>query len=438
MTRKKICSLLLIIPIFWAGAALAAAQPYQLLVPIPGLSKTAGTSIGDYLQSMYFFLMGIIGLVALAYMIMGGIQYITAGGNTAKVGAAKETIKSAISGLLLGILSWVILVTINPDLQFIKQPGVAFKELAYETALSGCARNYDAATQTCWCQGTTDPQGTKSAVTGIASKKDCDDECKKENLCGDGDTACIKAGSVIDANSPGYDSDKGCTCLDGTSVLLKAGVSAETKKDYTCSQTCMEAKKCGFKFLVLKLNQHNTPTGGKEGSVEAYYGLKDNAMWNMNLTNDGSFGDFNVTSKYRAGMKDAKGVADEKFDCAMLVTNEVSGWAIEDKRDKNYIYWVHEGQVISADNSMSMYRQMMKPDGSANFSGCCGDGADCSLDSAVFSGVCDEKGARMVLQTQYGDSVRDSCDDCSFATWKGNKPIWRPLNNIVCSNGYWR
>jgi hypothetical protein len=434
MMRKKIRKLLLLIPLLWAGTAYAAAKPYHLLVPIPGISQTSGVDLGTYLQGMYNFLLGIIGLVALAYMIMGGMQYIAAGGNTAKTGAAKEAITSAITGLLLGILSWVILMTINPDLQFIKQPGAAFKDISFRTSLSGCVKSFTTG-DGCWCQGTANAKGTRPQGAA-ANLEACDGLCKAQGLCGDGDNYCIASGSPTDANSPGYDPDKGCTCLDGSSTPLKVATgTGDSVKEPTCAESCLEAKKCGFKFLVLKLNQHNTPTGGPEGSVSSFYPLSGNALWNMNLTNDGNFGDFNITEQHRVDAALGNEEEQKKFDCAIMVTNEV-GYGT----DHNWVYWVHEGQTISANNTKdnNIYTQMIKSDGTANFVGCCGAGGDCGLDGAVFSGDCDEPQARMVLQTTYGDKVSDSCDDCSFAKWNGNKPTFRPARDVTCSNGYWQ
>ena len=55
-------------------------------------------------------------------MMYGGIQYILAAGNVGKVEEAKETITQALLGLGLLLMSYLLLITINPDLVNLKNP----------------------------------------------------------------------------------------------------------------------------------------------------------------------------------------------------------------------------------------------------------------------------------------------------------------------------
>ncbi len=53
-------------------------------------------------------LMYIVGLISVVMMIVGGLKYVTSGGDAAKVGAAKNTIMYSIIGLVVAILSFAI------------------------------------------------------------------------------------------------------------------------------------------------------------------------------------------------------------------------------------------------------------------------------------------------------------------------------------------
>ena len=50
----------------------------------------------------------VIGLLAVAFIIYGGIKYTMSGGESAKVKAAKDTIMYAVIGLIVAILAYAI------------------------------------------------------------------------------------------------------------------------------------------------------------------------------------------------------------------------------------------------------------------------------------------------------------------------------------------
>ncbi len=116
----------------------------QLSVHIPGLTKNiAGTgliqrltkdgileNIADdgkpcyaiegglpqYIAGVYNFGLMVAGFLAMVMIMIGGFMYIAAGGNQTIIGKAKERIFNAIIGLIILLLSYTILNTINPDL----------------------------------------------------------------------------------------------------------------------------------------------------------------------------------------------------------------------------------------------------------------------------------------------------------------------------------
>lgn len=72
--------------------------------------------ITQYVTGLYQYLVAIGGFVAAVMLMIGGFQYLTAGGDTGKVSKGKERIIDSVVGLLVILGSYLILRTINPDL----------------------------------------------------------------------------------------------------------------------------------------------------------------------------------------------------------------------------------------------------------------------------------------------------------------------------------
>lgn len=88
----------------------------QLEQPLPEVEGTTITSFETYLNYVYQIALGIVGLAALIFIIIGGAMYVTAAGNVAQMTEAKNRIQSALLGLILALAAYLILYTINPDL----------------------------------------------------------------------------------------------------------------------------------------------------------------------------------------------------------------------------------------------------------------------------------------------------------------------------------
>lgn len=71
---------------------------------------------------LFFAAMGFAAVLALLMIVVGGVQYMVAAGNTSGQGAAKKRISDALLGLVLALASVLILYTINPDLTRIGAP----------------------------------------------------------------------------------------------------------------------------------------------------------------------------------------------------------------------------------------------------------------------------------------------------------------------------
>lgn len=96
-------------------AAIAQAQG------IPGLEFLKQTNdFGELISNIYVFGMGLVAISALVVLVAAGVWYMSAGDNAGRAGEAKKWMGNAIFGLVLALLSWLILYTINPD--FVTKP----------------------------------------------------------------------------------------------------------------------------------------------------------------------------------------------------------------------------------------------------------------------------------------------------------------------------
>ncbi|MCD4761638.1 hypothetical protein K8R32_01640, partial [bacterium] len=106
-----------------ALATYAPAAKMKPQVTIGDIKAGTEKSIGieEYIAEIYKYAIGAVGILATVVMMIGGIVWITAGGNAAKIGEAKAWIGAALSGLVLMLTSYMILNIVNPDLVKLKK-----------------------------------------------------------------------------------------------------------------------------------------------------------------------------------------------------------------------------------------------------------------------------------------------------------------------------
>lgn len=101
-------------------ASVAQAQSYvkeisySLEQPFGNISTI--TSFAQYLQLVYSYSAGLIGIIAVVLIMAGGIMWIGAAGNEQVISTAKEIIISALTAVVIIVLSYAILIFINPRL----------------------------------------------------------------------------------------------------------------------------------------------------------------------------------------------------------------------------------------------------------------------------------------------------------------------------------
>lgn len=79
----------------------------------PAYGTTFGVGTADLestVVQIVQWVLGFLGLVAVIMILIGGFQWMTAGGNEEKVASAKKVISAAVIGLIIVLLAWAIVI----------------------------------------------------------------------------------------------------------------------------------------------------------------------------------------------------------------------------------------------------------------------------------------------------------------------------------------
>lgn len=79
------------------------------------LTKGGTTAIHGYINLIYRWGAGMVGIIAVTIIILSGIQISASGGDSEAIGSAKKRIIQSIAGIVVLFLSSLILYTINPN-----------------------------------------------------------------------------------------------------------------------------------------------------------------------------------------------------------------------------------------------------------------------------------------------------------------------------------
>lgn len=121
--KKSIKTLFVIL---FIAPFLVGAATYNLLEPLPGYSSGAvsadNAGIQKYIQNGYNYALGLAIALSVLMMVIGGVEYTMTFASESKKGEAKARIDNAVTGLLIALLSYVVLYTINPNLTTLSLP----------------------------------------------------------------------------------------------------------------------------------------------------------------------------------------------------------------------------------------------------------------------------------------------------------------------------
>src|SRR3989344_2810229 len=124
MKNKKLFAYIVLAIIFILELSLPISAMAQEVPPDTGFTicqKQAGLSV--CIKQIYLLSLGLGSLVAMLMIVLGGYEYMTAGGNAEQVQKGKEHFVSALTGLVILFVAFILLYLINPDL-------VKFKNLS--------------------------------------------------------------------------------------------------------------------------------------------------------------------------------------------------------------------------------------------------------------------------------------------------------------------
>lgn len=121
-------------------------------VPIPGMSASepVGAVMGDkvvstllprYIEVFYNYGLSVAGILAAIMLMAGGTLWLVSGGDSGKVGQAKDIIAGSLIGLVLLFSAYIILNTINPELLKMKPisiDGVGEVDMTEEVRFGCC------------------------------------------------------------------------------------------------------------------------------------------------------------------------------------------------------------------------------------------------------------------------------------------------------------
>lgn len=245
-------------------AADAPVPTVNLEVGIQGTQSVVG--ITGWIERIYLFATAIVGGLAVVMIIIGAVQYSTSAGNKAAMGSAKETITSAIIGLVIVLMAYLILGTFSGSFVNLANPQL-------ETIDTGHRQEYGT-TNLCVTDQTT---GKGKCTEGQGFGRECPilgEECiplpkhyeciNKDNGHNSSLNQCAQvdgeAGDSCDRTNPQACKEckiENAPCYQGTSCCpgLKCcsdGPSGSNQWEY-CAKTCA---KCDRNWSKAECDRH--------------------------------------------------------------------------------------------------------------------------------------------------------------------------------------
>lgn len=86
----------------------------------PSQKCVQSSTLGDYINALYKFLLNGSILIAIVMIMIGGLQYVLGAASEAQVNKGKERMTNAVTGLVLLLCVFLILKNVNPQLVSLK------------------------------------------------------------------------------------------------------------------------------------------------------------------------------------------------------------------------------------------------------------------------------------------------------------------------------
>ncbi|XOU94435.1 MAG: pilin [Candidatus Kerfeldbacteria bacterium] len=110
-------------------------EPIVINFSLPGVTtevdgKYQVKNLQCFIVGIYVYFSGVAGILATVMIMYGGVKYVISMGNPSRMGDAKDTIFSAVVGLVLVLGAYVLLNLINPNITTLKVPGLDLANIA--------------------------------------------------------------------------------------------------------------------------------------------------------------------------------------------------------------------------------------------------------------------------------------------------------------------
>jgi hypothetical protein len=102
-------------------------QVHALSVSVEKPDNVNIVEIGSLISAVVSALLVISALLAFLYLVLGGIQWITSGGDKAGMEAARNKITQAIVGLIIVAAAYAIMLLVSNFL------GISFEDLQFQS-----------------------------------------------------------------------------------------------------------------------------------------------------------------------------------------------------------------------------------------------------------------------------------------------------------------
>jgi hypothetical protein len=213
--------------------AKAEDNNYNFQVPFSGLENvdpSQGTvAIGQYIKAIYNYAIGVVGILAAIVLMFGGVLWLTAGGNPNRIENAKAWIGGSLTGLILALLSYLILYTLNPSLVNFQtmQPGTV------ESNKFGCCQYFNSTDDEYRCENKATQDSCQSPQNFQLQNFHVGQQCK--------DTRCMVIRPEAECNATNL--GESCeSCGDASCVCVERTLGATP--EYKCESCVGEGEMC--------------------------------------------------------------------------------------------------------------------------------------------------------------------------------------------------
>ena len=108
---KKLAAILSSISFLGFAAPAFAQGEVNLVIPTPSILKI--TDLGKFISAILAAVLVIATLAAFVFLLLGGLSWITSGGDKTAVEGAQKRIQAAIVGLFVVFAAWAIMLVVG-------------------------------------------------------------------------------------------------------------------------------------------------------------------------------------------------------------------------------------------------------------------------------------------------------------------------------------